>query len=182
MGKDNIWVTNLTQNKNFDSQIFTRILEITKKVVGIKDSFNIDVVLVGKNRIKTLNKFYRGINKVTTVLSFAEKEKRKSFLEFIDHPSVENLLGQVILCPSYIKKQSKRLKKNLNYLLSYYFVHGILHLLGYEHKDTKTTKEMKRKEKEILKQLITSDKRQERRDKREVIFTILYHNLCFTIF
>lgn len=157
MGKDNIWVTNLTQNKDFDSQIFIRILEITKKVEGIKDSLNIDIALVGKDRIKTLNKFYRGINKVTTVLSFAEKEKRRPFLEFINHPSVENLLGQVILCPSYIKKQAKRFKEDFNYLLSYYFIHGILHLLGYKHKDTKTTKEMRIKEKEILKRLTTDD-------------------------
>ena len=157
MDKDNIWVTNLTQNKNFNSQIFNRALEVIKKTEGINKPLSIDIALVGKDRIKKLNKFYRGINKVTTVLSFRDRENRKSFLEFIDHPNNENFLGQIILCPSYIKKQSKKLNKDFNYLLCYYFIHGVLHLLGYDHKDTKSTKEMQKKEKEILNRLATNN-------------------------
>jgi len=131
---------------------FEKILEVILDLQTPKEKKEIGVILVGIGRIKNLNKRFRGINKVTEVLAFSLKELEKPTkkeLQFIQ-PKKENLLGEVILCPFYIKKQARRFKKSFKEELAIMFIHGTLHLFGYEHKDTKTTKEMQKIEKEVL--------------------------------
>ena len=82
---------------------------LAKKVIKRENkTIDISIVLVGKKRIKDLNKKYRKEDKVTDVLSFGQG------------------LNEIIICPSFIKD-----KKDLAQAL----IHGVLHILGYEHSD-----------------------------------------------
>jgi len=149
--------------KNFTSFkinkfFFEKNLSSIKECISFKEieNFSVGVILVGQRRIREINKRYRGKNQVTTVLSFLLEEVKKptkKTINFIESDEEEKLLGEILLCPSRIKKISQREKKDFKEELAFYFIHGFLHLLGYEHKDTKTTKEMKEKEREILKKL-----------------------------
>jgi len=149
--------------KNFTSFkinkfFFEKNLSSIKECISFKEieNFSVGVILVGQRRIREINKRYRGKNQVTTVLSFLLEEIKKptkKTINFIEPNQEEKLLGEILLCPSRIKKISQREKKDFKEELAFYFIHGFLHLLGYEHKDTKTTKEMKEKEREILKKL-----------------------------
>jgi probable rRNA maturation factor len=96
---------------------------------------SIEIYLVDDKRMQRLNKQFRGKNKPTNVLSFP---KPKGF------PGQE--LGEVYLDPVYIDKK----KENLDLML----VHGVLHILGYDHKQKSDRIVMQKKEAELLKRLV----------------------------
>ena len=152
-------LVNLTQYK-ISKDFFERILRIMQKKEEIKEECSIGVVLVGQGRIRNINKRYRGKNQVTDTLSFSFLEVQKPTkkdLRFIEPKETPKNLGEIFLCPSRIKKQAKKFKKKFNKELALVFIHGMLHLLGYEHKDTKTTKVMRKREKEILDSCLRSE-------------------------
>ncbi len=82
-------------------------------------SKNIVFVLVSKKEIRALNKTYRKKDRLTDVLSFESYEK--------------GVLGELVFCPDVISKQALEhgflFKEEFIYLM----LHGVLHLLGYEH-------------------------------------------------
>ncbi|MEA3357612.1 MAG: rRNA maturation RNase YbeY [Patescibacteria group bacterium] len=96
--------------------------------------YQLSIALVDSKTIRRLNNQYRNKNKITTVLSFAYSHK----------------IGEVILAVPEIKKRSKQEKikflDNFNRML----VHGILHLLGYGHRNQQQAKKMEKMERIIL--------------------------------
>ena len=100
-----IELNNLTKTKVNEDFLKGLAKKVIKRENKITD---ISIVLVGEKRIKDLNKKYRKEDKVTDVLSFGQD------------------LNEIIICPSFIKD-----KKDLAEAL----IHGVLHVLGYEHSD-----------------------------------------------
>jgi probable rRNA maturation factor len=121
-----IEVNNLTPysiNKRFLKKIAEIILRNKKK--------NLSIALVGQKRIKELNKIYRRKNRLTDVLSFEDEET----------------LGEIIICPSEVKKNAKRFNSSFKKELKRVLIHGILHLLGYDHEvSIKKANEMEKKQ------------------------------------
>ncbi len=105
-------------------------------------------VLVTTNaKIRSLNHDYRGKDKATNVLSFpqfAPRELKKL------KPKQEVYLGDIALSLRYCVAESKRLKKPVNAHLMHLIVHGLLHLLGYDHGSDKQAAAMEGLEKKIL--------------------------------
>ena len=101
-----------------------------KKQKGMKlHKKEITLAFVEDDHMKSLNKQFRGKNKVTDVLSFSGFE--------------DSELGELVLCGAVIDSQAKdnglKRREELGYLL----IHGVLHLLGYEHeKGGQAAKEM----------------------------------------
>ena len=95
---------------------------IIKKVLEEEGrEMEISLVFVSPKVIKRLNKEYRKKNKVTDVLSFYYgKEKGKDY-------------GEIVVCPKRVKKQARRLKIDFEEELERVVIHGLLHLLGYDH-------------------------------------------------
>lgn len=107
-------------NKRSCTANFTWLLHLEKIIQKkFKIKKNISIALVSEIEIKNLNKVYRHKNKVTDVLSFN-----------ID--SVE-ILGEIVICLAKAKKQALEHKHSLKAELQLLTVHGILHLLGYDH-------------------------------------------------
>ena len=77
------------------------------------------IAFVSKNRIRKLNRQFRGKDQVTDVLSFA--------------PVEEDGLGELALCSERIKEQAKSHGLTFEEEAFYLILHGILHLLGYDH-------------------------------------------------
>jgi len=150
--------TNYPIEKDFFEKIIKTIFEkklLSKDLLKKIEKLNLGVVLVGQRRIKALNKRYLGKNRVTDVLSFPQieiKKPTKKDLQFFEGEE-EKILGEILLCPSRIRKQARRFKESFEKEIAHVFIHGFLHLLGFDHKDTKSTKEMRKKEKEILNSL-----------------------------
>ncbi|MBT4349716.1 rRNA maturation RNase YbeY [bacterium] len=110
-----------------------------EKIIATRFSVNsvISIALINEDEIKQLNKVYRKKDAVTDVLSFN-----------IDSPEI---LGEIVICLSRAKEQAKQRKKTLKAELQLLTVHGILHLLGYDHElGDKQTVIQERMEQEIL--------------------------------
>lgn len=97
------------------------------------------VVFVTSPEMKRLNHLYRGKDYATDVLSFESAE--------VDS------VGELVICPSVIRSQSKRTGLSERGELGYMIVHGVLHLLGYDHGDTKSEAEMFALQDKIFRQL-----------------------------
>lgn len=106
-------------------------------------SFNI--ILITNEEIKKLNAKYRNIEKETDVISFAlEDEKNEKF--FLK----ERVLGDIYISVDKAKSQSNEYDHSLKRELSFLAVHGLLHLLGYDHIEKEDEKIMFEKQELIL--------------------------------
>jgi probable rRNA maturation factor len=142
-----IEINNLTTSEvdeNFIRKVAEFILKREKK------EGDISIALIGQNRIRKINKFYRGRNRVTDVLSFRKEETKEEF--FL--PKEIKELGEILLCLRELKKRAKRKKSKFEIELSKSLIHGILHLLGYTHKEEEKAKVMREKEEKYLKEII----------------------------
>lgn len=77
------------------------------------------VVFLSANEMKKINRQFRKKNSATDILSFVSGDPKS--------------LGELLLCLDVLKKQSKRQKHPLKNEVTYMLIHGILHLLGYDH-------------------------------------------------
>lgn len=108
-----IEVNNLTHFKIDNSFL----IDVTEEVLkGENQDINLSIALVKPREIKKLNKDYRKKNQVTDVLSFNSKE-----------------IPEVILCLKKIKKNAKIGNDPFRKELAFCLIHGILHILGYDH-------------------------------------------------
>jgi len=106
-----------------------------------EQSVLLSVYLVDNRKMKMLNKKYRGKNSSTNVLAF---EYPGEFPDTGDQKS----LGEVYLCPPYIKKHNE----DMDYML----LHGILHLLGFNHENKSDRIKMEKIEEELIKQWLNN--------------------------
>lgn len=137
-----ITINNLTKYQTYDYLL--DIMNYTLKKLN-KNNVNFSITLVGRSYIRKINKTYRNINKVTDVISFA-------FLD--NHDKVNtNMLGDIFLCIPRMKKQAKMYGHSEKRELSFLALHGLLHLLGYDHQSLKDEKKMFSLQDEILNEL-----------------------------
>ena len=117
-----------------------------KKGIYKKNIFICTLLLSGTKEIRQLNKKFRKKNKSTDVLSFPFYEKRH--LKKIISEEKEIYLGDIIINLSYInnKKVLKKFKLEFDRL----WIHGLVHLLGYDHKQDKDFSKMSHIEKKYF--------------------------------
>ena len=106
----------------------------------------VSVVLCDDAFIHPLNRDYRGKDSPTDVLSFAQREG-----EFAD-PN-DPMLGDILVSLDRAKDQAESRNHPLSQELSLLLVHGLLHLLGYDHIDDDDAEEMEALEKKLLAQI-----------------------------
>jgi len=129
-------------NEDKIAKIVKMVARYEKKVRG-----EVEVNLVTESEIKKINKNYRGINKVTDVLSFAWQEDKMVKTDF---------LGQIYLCYPKIKTQAKLWGVTVNEELARMLVHGLLHLVGFDHQQEKESAVMFNLQEKIVKKLCQS--------------------------
>lgn len=105
------------------------------------------VRLVGNKEGRALNRHYRGKDYATNVLSFpADIAEGVKLPKGVKMP----LLGDLVLCAPVIAREAKEQKKPLAAHYAHLTVHGALHLLGWDHEDTREAECMEQLEREIL--------------------------------
>lgn len=141
-------INNLTRIK-IDERKIKKIFIKAVKIFNLKNKL-ISLAFVSGKESQRLNRIYRGKNKVADVLSFNFEEiKSGGFFEF---PIQEKFLGEIIICPQKLKITVKRDRIYLEKEIERFFIHGLLHLLGYDHERTeKEALKMEELEKKILK-------------------------------
>lgn len=117
------------------------------------------VRLVGNKEGRALNRHYRGKDYATNVLSFpADIAEGVKLPKGVKMP----LLGDLVLCAPVIAREAKEQKKPLAAHYAHLTVHGALHLLGWNHEDTREAECMEQLEREVLAGLGLPDPYQER--------------------
>ena len=122
---------------------FIAAAQQTLQLLGLVD-VELSILLCDDAFIHPLNRDYRGKDRPTDVLSFSQREEGDP-----DDP----VLGDVIISIERAQEQADDRGHTLGVELALLLVHGILHLLGYDHEIEEEAEEMEAKERELLAQL-----------------------------
>lgn len=144
-----IEINNLT-DVEVDEVLVKKIIEKVLSVEGVRGNTDVSVAFIGPGRMRKLNKTYRKKNRVTDVLSFANVTVQ--FGKFKIGPSEKTEgLGEIIVCLREVAKNAKKDNKTQEQELMWVIVHGVLHLLEYDHERSEAeANRMKKKEEEYL--------------------------------
>ncbi len=107
---------------------------------GLEDA-NINLSFISSKEMQSLNKQYRGLDKDTNVLSFENQD--------ISREHTKNI-GDIAICYPYVVDEAKKENKELDNHITHMFIHGTLHILGYDHENESEANNMELKEIELL--------------------------------
>ena len=113
------------------------------KEEGITDS-SINLKILTDEDIKELNKKFRNKNTTTNVLSFSNEDVSKS---------ITGNLGDIAISYEFVERESKEHKKNFDDHMIHMLVHGVYHILGFDHENDEMADIMEIKEVKLLKKL-----------------------------
>ena len=123
-----------------------------KAVLGNED-FEITVTLTDGETIRNINKEHRGIDSETDVLSFPLWDRRNGEDPFKNPETDCIMLGDIIISLPRLNEQAEEYGHSQKREAAYLCIHGVLHLLGYDHMTEEEKQEMRLKEEELLSQL-----------------------------
>ena len=132
-----------TTNEEIDTTELEKVLEFACKHMKV-DNPLLNVVIVDNKKIQEINKEYRGKDAVTDVISFAFEE-----VNDVEYDNVR-FLGEIYISYERCKEQAKDFGHSVKREFCYLAVHGLLHLLGYDHMVEEDKKVMRALEEEIL--------------------------------
>ena len=113
-----------------------------------EENCEFSVSFVDREEIKELNSTYRGVDKVTDVLSFPQ------FEDFRELPEDQIIcLGDIVICEDRAKEQAEEFGHSYEREIIYLFTHSVLHLLGYDHMDEDEKTEMRQREEDVMTEL-----------------------------
>lgn len=122
-------------------ETYRGLMEVAFRLLEVKNNYEVDVSLVDEKTIQDINREYRHIDRVTDVISFAFEDDDSS-LGHINAIDIPIMLGEIFICLPRAKEQAKEIGNTLERELMFLFVHGLLHLLGYDH--------MKKEDEEVM--------------------------------
>ena len=117
---------------------YADLMAIAFKHLGKTENYEVDVTLVDEATIQEINRDYRGVDRVTDVISFAFLDNDDGIIA----GDCLEMLGEIYICVPRALEQAKEIGNTPERELSFLFVHGLLHLLGYDH--------MKKEDEEIM--------------------------------
>ena len=121
---------------------------VARKLIKDGVELEISIVLAHDELVQELNREYRDRDKPTNVLSFAQLDGDDGW-EAPKQPG-PCTLGDLILAYETVEKESKEEQKPFDHHLTHLVIHGILHLLGYDHLNDSEAEEMESLEIQIL--------------------------------
>jgi len=149
-------VVNLQNKVKIDKKYIQRVAEEAvslgsrnRRKLGQREC-EVGIIFVNNSYIKRLNKRYRKVNRTTDVIAFPMEEHRE-FTPSI--PFSSRLLGDVFISAERAKVQAKDFGHSIKKEIAILTIHGILHLLSYDHERRKDGLVMRNKEQEILNQI-----------------------------
>ncbi len=136
-------VVNLQRKVKLDASIFTAFVVTLRSAIREVECRSFTVALVSDRRMTELNKFFRGKDSTTDVLSFPYNAD--------EFETDRSNLGDIVISAERARDQAKNNKLTLELEIKQLILHGVLHLCGYDH-DTDSG-EMNARELELRKEL-----------------------------
>lgn len=118
-----------------DYEYLYDVLEYTLEHEKVNNAI-FSIIFVEDEEIHSINREYRGVDRVTDVISFAFEDDGKILYNEI------RMLGDIYICIPQMKRQAESYEHSEKRELSFLAVHGLLHLLGYDHMEPEDEKEM----------------------------------------
>ena len=133
------------------AEILNLVEEVLKTVeYKFTKNHQLNLSFVSSEEMKLLNKTYRNEDKPTNVLSFEMPENFPVGDE-------KTLIGEIALCEEIIYEESKKYKKIFENRLKHMIIHGLLHLIGFDHVNKYEGNKMESVEKKIMKSISAGD-------------------------
>ena len=150
-----IFFNNSAEHNKETLALVRKAMQTTARLVKLKPAVQVSVTLSDEAGMKELNRQWRGIDKVTDVISFALNEGEQE--QIIGGPQ-EELLGEIVICLPQAARQAAEYRHSLPREVGYLAVHGLLHLLGYDHRTTARKQLMRAIEEDVLRKLELSER------------------------
>lgn len=140
-------IVNKSKYNDFDKYypLLQKYYEKTIKLLKLKDKYVLSLIIVGPRTIRNINRDYRNIDKETDVISFALLDSGE---QMEDDGQIE--LGDIFINRNRVLSQAKEYGHSNRREFVFLFVHGLLHLLGYDHMNPKDEKKMFALQKKII--------------------------------
>ncbi len=141
-----IRIKNTLKKQKLDTSALKAKLAILLKSEGYPDA-ELSVLFAGDRTVRSLNLRYRGIDKTTDVLSFSLREGK--------FPRIQpHILGDIVISVPVAARQALEAGHSFNREVEALLIHGLLHLLGYDHeRSTAEASRMMRRERQLIKRL-----------------------------
>ncbi|MBE7091862.1 MAG: rRNA maturation RNase YbeY [Clostridiales bacterium] len=134
-------------------RIFQQVADFGVKEILQTDKFEITVFLTDGDFIREINKEHRGIDKETDVLSFPLWNRLQGEEPFINPENDNIMLGDIIISLPRLKEQAEEYAHSEKREAAYLCIHGVLHLLGYDHMEAEEKTQMRLMEETLLAKL-----------------------------
>jgi probable rRNA maturation factor len=144
-----------------DLERWQRLARDVLRAEGVRGGTELSVLFIGRDEIATLNELHMGATGPTDVLAFPLDAAL--VVSTSDHgwhrgpdrspPDPEELpvlLGDVVICPAVAAEQAPSHAGTLDDELALLVVHGVLHVLGHDHREPEGTERMRHRERELL--------------------------------
>jgi probable rRNA maturation factor len=133
-----------------DEERVRRIAQTVLKAEGVAHPYEVSLVFTDSEKVKQLNRDYRGVNEPTDVLAFYMLPQKGADFPFALPPDGVTRLGEVIISYPQAAEQAKEQGHSLQRELALLVIHGILHLLDYDHEEPEEESKMRARERELL--------------------------------
>ena len=131
-----------------------RVIKEILDSVNYTGEAELGLVITGDETIQRLNRIYRGINETTDVLSFSMvSQLEQEGLTFVVPPDGLHRLGEIVISYPQVIKQAEEAGNKIEAELIRLMIHGLLHLLGYDHDQLEDEQRMQAAEKQIAEKL-----------------------------
>jgi len=130
----------LNESFNVFENSYKYYMRKTINLLNRDTKFILEVLIVDEVTIKEINREYRKKDQVTDVISFALDDEVEG--EITVKGLTNRLLGTIIICGPVAERQAREYNHTLKREMDFLFVHGLLHLLGYDHYTKEEENEM----------------------------------------
>jgi probable rRNA maturation factor len=127
-----------------------KIVRQILKIEEVNPPYEVSLVFTDSETVQQLNRDYRGVDEPTDVLAFYMLPQKGADSSFALPPDGVTRLGEVIISYPQAAKQAKEQGHSPERELALLVIHGILHLLGYDHEEPNEENKMRERERRLL--------------------------------
>ncbi|SFG08634.1 rRNA maturation RNase YbeY [Sporolactobacillus nakayamae] len=119
-----------------------KLIDYAAEQLDLEGEIECSITFVDNARIQVINRDYRGIDRPTDVISFALEEMDENEVPILPEEGEPRVLGDIIISVERTHEQAAEYNHSFERELGFLVIHGLLHLLGYDHQNAEQEKEM----------------------------------------
>jgi len=127
-----------------------RVAQQVLKAENVTSPYEVSIVFTDSATVQRLNRDYRGVDEPTDVIAFYMLPQKENASTFILPPDSVTRLGEIIISYPQAAEQASEQGHSVDKELALLIIHGILHLLGYDHQQPEEEKRMREREQQLL--------------------------------